>query len=140
MKTRATPARPVRHRTSAAGARRRSGPLEVRREDRREDRLDRTLVALGDPTRRAILLRLARGEARVTDLAAPFDISLNSVSKHIRMLERAELVTRRRVGREHFLARNPRALDEAARWMSALQDHWNARLDRLEQALEGEET
>ncbi|HET9119852.1 MAG TPA: metalloregulator ArsR/SmtB family transcription factor, partial [Solirubrobacterales bacterium] len=80
-------------------------------------RLDQTLGALADSTRRAILLRLAEGEARVTDLAAPFDISLNSVSKHIRVLERADLVRRRRHGREHFLSLNPEPLDAAARWL-----------------------
>ena len=99
-------------------------------------RLDETLGALADPTRRAILLRLSEGEVRVTDLAAPFDISLNSVSKHIRILERARLVTRRKVGREHLLSRNARPLDEAAAWLDRLRDHWNRRLDRLEKALE----
>ena len=103
-------------------------------------RLDHTLGALADPTRRAILLRLAEGEARVTDLAAPFDISLNSVSKHIRILERAHLVKRRRIGREHFLSRNARPLDEAAAWIDRLRDHWNRRLDRLEKALEEDDT
>jgi len=102
-------------------------------------RLDQTLGALADSTRRAILLRLAEGEARVTDLAAPFDISLNSVSKHIRILERAQLVKRRRVGREHFLSRNARPLDEAAGWIDRLRDHWNRRIDRLEKALEEDE-
>lgn len=99
-------------------------------------RLDETLGALADPTRRAILLRLSEGEVRVTDLAAPFDISLNSVSKHIRILERARLVTRRKVGREHLLSRNARPLDEAAAWLDRLRDHWNRRLDRLAKALE----
>jgi DNA-binding transcriptional ArsR family regulator len=99
-------------------------------------RLDETLGALADPTRRAILLKLSEGEARVTDLAAPFDISLNSVSKHIRILERARLVTRRKVGREHLLSRNARPLDEAAAWIDQLRDHWNRRLDRLAKALE----
>ena len=103
-------------------------------------RLDHTLGALSDPTRRAILDRLAEGEARVTDLATPFDISLNSVSKHIRILERAQLVKRRRVGREHFLSRNARPLDEAAAWIDRLRNHWNRRLDRLEKALEEEDT
>ncbi|HEU4800966.1 MAG TPA: metalloregulator ArsR/SmtB family transcription factor, partial [Gemmatimonadales bacterium] len=70
-------------------------------------RLDRTLVALADPTRRAILEHLSTGEARVTDVAAPFPISLNAVSKHIRVLEHADLVRRRRRGREHFLTINP---------------------------------
>ncbi|HZX41260.1 MAG TPA: metalloregulator ArsR/SmtB family transcription factor [Myxococcaceae bacterium] len=99
-------------------------------------RLDHTLGALADPTRRAILLRLSEGESRVTDLAAPFTISLNSVSKHIRILERARLVKRRRVGREHFLSRNPRPLDEAAEWIDRLRNHWSRRLDRLAKALE----
>ena len=102
------------------------------------DKLDYTLGALADPTRRAILLRLGHGEARVTDLAAPFDISLNSVSKHIRILERARIVKRRRVGREHFLSRNPRPLDEAAEWIDTLRRHWTDRIDRLEKALEDE--
>jgi DNA-binding transcriptional ArsR family regulator len=102
-------------------------------------RLDYTLGALADPTRRAILTRLSRGEARVTELAAPFDISLNSVSKHIRILERAELVKRRRVGREHFLSRNVRPLEEAAAWIDVLRTHWSDRLDRLELALAQEE-
>ena len=96
------------------------------------------MLALADPTRRAILSRLAKGEARVTDLAAPFEISLNSVSKHIRILERANLVTRRRVGREHLLSRNARPLDEAAAWIDTLRHHWNQRLDRLERALENQ--
>ena len=79
--------------------------------------LDETLSALADPTRRAILSRLAQGEARVTDVARPFAISLNSVSKHIRMLERARLVRRRVEGREHFLALDPAPLDEASAWI-----------------------
>jgi DNA-binding transcriptional ArsR family regulator len=97
--------------------------------------LDRTLAALADPTRRAILQRLAEGEARVTELAQPFAISLNSVSKHIRMLERARLVRRRRVGREHRLAFDPQPLDEAAAWIEAQRTFWNARLDALEREL-----
>lgn len=101
-------------------------------------RLDHTLHALSDPTRRQILQRLALGEARVTDLAAPFDISLNSVSKHIRILERARLVVRRRQGREHYLARNVEPLDEALDWVAALRRKWSERLDRLELALEEE--
>ena len=81
--------------------------------------LDRTLTALADPTRRAILQRLSRGEARVTELAQPFAMSLNGVSKHIRMLERAELVRRRRSGasiscRSIPTARRGRRLDRAA--------------------------
>jgi DNA-binding transcriptional ArsR family regulator len=97
--------------------------------------LDHTLSALADPTRRAIIQRLRRGETRVTELAAPFAMSLNAVSKHIRTLERARLVRRRREGREHFLSINPKPLDEAAAWIDAQRVFWNERLDALERAL-----
>jgi DNA-binding transcriptional ArsR family regulator len=103
-------------------------------------KLDNILGALADPTRRAILQRLSRGDARVTDLAAPFAISLNSVSKHIRILERARLVERRRMGREHVLSRNLHALNEAAEWIGTLQAKWHSRLDRLEKALDEEQS
>lgn len=97
--------------------------------------LDNTMMALADPTRRAILQRLTGGEARVTELAAPFAMSLNSVSKHIRVLERAKLVKRRRAGREHYLSLNPKPLDAAAGWIEQQRNLWNARLDALERAL-----
>jgi DNA-binding transcriptional ArsR family regulator len=97
--------------------------------------LDETLQALADPTRRAILARLASGEARVTDVAKPFPISLNSVSKHIRMLERARLIRRRVEGREHFLALDPAPLDEAAAWIAETRALWAARLDMLDAIL-----
>ncbi|MCE3250810.1 MAG: HTH-type transcriptional regulator [Geminicoccaceae bacterium] len=97
--------------------------------------LDQTLAALADPTRRAILRRLSQGEARVTEVARPFAMSLNSVSKHIRMLERARLVRRRRAGREHLLSFNPEPLDEAAAWIEAQRAFWSARLDALEREL-----
>ncbi|MBW8815523.1 MAG: helix-turn-helix transcriptional regulator [Caulobacterales bacterium] len=98
--------------------------------------LDATLTALADPTRRAILARLAQeGEARVTDVAKPFAISLNSVSKHIRMLERARLVRRRVEGREHFLTLDPTPLDEAAAWIDDQRKLWAWRLGELEKVL-----
>ncbi len=97
--------------------------------------LDETLQALADPTRRAILQRLTEGEARVTEIARPFAISLNSVSKHIRMLERAELVRRRREGREHILSLNPVPLDEAAAWIEAQRKLWKFRLGSLDAIL-----
>ena len=100
--------------------------------------LDETLIAIADPTRRAILSRLAEGEARVTDVAKPFAISLNSVSKHIRMLERAKLVRRRIEGREHFLALTPAPLDEAADWIAAQKTLWAWRLGELEKVLKDE--
>ncbi len=98
-------------------------------------KLDHTMLALADPTRRAILRRLSRGEARVTDLAKPFRMSLNSVSKHIRVLERAKLVRRRRSGREHLLSFNRAPLDDAAAWIDAQRAFWNASLDALEREL-----
>jgi DNA-binding transcriptional ArsR family regulator len=97
--------------------------------------LDRTLGALAHPARRRILDHLARGEARVTDVAAPFQISLNSVSKHIRVLERAKLVRRRRAGREQLLTLNRKPLDDAAAWIDAERARWNAAFDRLATAL-----
>ena len=101
--------------------------------------LDHTLIALADPTRRAILRRLSRGEARVTELAAPFDISLNAVSKHIQMLERARLVTRRRSGREHLLSFDPAPLSAATDWIEEQRALWTARLDLLDELLLAEE-
>lgn len=98
--------------------------------------LDATMLALADPTRRAILRRLARSDARVTELAAPFRISLNSVSKHIRILERAKLVERRVVGREHILRFQPRPLRAAQDWISQQQAFWRAGLEALDALLE----
>jgi len=102
--------------------------------------LDHTLGALSDPTRRALIQRLSRGEARVTELARPFAISLNSVSKHIRRLERAGLVRRRVRGREHILSLNPEPLDEAVAWMERQRALWTARLNALDELLRAEET
>jgi len=93
--------------------------------------LDRTMMALADPTRRAILKHLSQKEARVTEIARPFDMSLNAVSKHILILERARLVHRRRQGREHFLTANPEPLNEAADWIDEYRRTWEERLDRL---------
>jgi DNA-binding transcriptional ArsR family regulator len=106
---------------------------------KRQTSLTKTLMALGDPTRRAILQRLSNGETRVTDLADPFAMSLNAVSKHIQVLERARLVRRRRAGREHFLSLNPAALDEAAAWIQEQRAIWTARLDTLETMLRAED-
>lgn len=101
--------------------------------------LDDTLAALADPTRRAILAHLARGEARVTAVAQPFAISLNSVSKHIRVLEKAHLVRRRRAGREHFLSFDPEPLEAALLWIEAQKTAWTMRLDALDAALKAQD-
>jgi DNA-binding transcriptional ArsR family regulator len=89
-------------------------------------------VAISDPTRRAILDRLTHGPTRVTDVAAPFDMSLNAVSKHVKVLERAGLVRRARQGREHVLTLEAAPLREVARYCSQFERYWNERLDRLE--------
>jgi DNA-binding transcriptional ArsR family regulator len=101
--------------------------------------LDDTMVALADETRRSILQRLAAGDARVTEIAAPYAISLNSVSKHIRILERAGLVRRRIVGRDHFLSLDPAPMDGVAAWIQRERAAWTARLDRLEAVLRAED-
>ncbi|NNE42328.1 MAG: winged helix-turn-helix transcriptional regulator [Marinicaulis sp.] len=100
--------------------------------------LDGTLGALADPTRRAILAALGQGERRVTEIAAPFEMSLNAVSKHIKKLETAGLVRRRRVGRDHFLSADPKPINDAADWFAAQRVLWNARLDKLEQLITAE--
>lgn len=98
-------------------------------------RLDRTFTALADPTRRAILARLCEGPLRVTEIAAPFDMSLNAVSKHLKLLERAKLVRRDVRGREHYCSLDARPLSEATDWTAAYRKFWETRLDALERLL-----
>ncbi len=105
----------------------------------RKQSLDYTFLALADPTRRAILRRLANSEARVTELAAPFPISLNSVSKHIKLLERADLVKRRKVGRDHILRFRPQPLSKVQKWISQQEKYWRATLKALDDLLQHEE-
>ena len=93
-------------------------------------------TALADPTRRAIVERLARGPTRVTDVAEPFDVSLNAVSKHIKVLEAAGLVRRTRKGREHTIELDPVPLREVTRWASDIERFWSGRLDRIEKYFE----
>jgi DNA-binding transcriptional ArsR family regulator len=98
----------------------------------RSTRLDELFGAVSDGTRRAILARLAQSDARVTELASAFPISLNSTSKHIRILERAGLVTRLVQGREHVLSLNAGPMAEAAEWMEFYRRFWERRLAALE--------
>ncbi len=98
--------------------------------------LDDVFVALADETRRAILERLSSGEARVTDVAAPFHISLNSVSKHIQILERAGLVARRISGRDHYLRLEAEPIAEASNWLVSRHRFWADRLKRLSALLD----
>jgi DNA-binding transcriptional ArsR family regulator len=98
--------------------------------------LDQLFGAVADPTRRAILARLAQADARVTELALDFPISLNSTSKHIKMLERAGLVQRRVIGRDHVLSLDAVPLAEAAAWIEHYQSFWQDRLAALESFVE----
>lgn len=102
--------------------------------------LDPTLSALADPTRRAILSVIGRGERRVTEVAEPFDMSLNAISKHIKKLEHAGLIQRRRKGRDHFLSVNPAPLEDAAEWFNRQRHFWNTRLDKLEALISAEDS
>jgi DNA-binding transcriptional ArsR family regulator len=104
----------------------------------REPQLDRVYGAIADPTRRAILMALARGEENVGSLAGRFPISFNGVSKHVKVLERAGLVDRRIQGREHWLRLRAEPLREAARWLEHYHTFWNEQLDALETFLVGQ--
>lgn len=95
-------------------------------------KLDAVILAISDPTRRAILGRLARGPARISDVAAPFPMSLTGICKHVRVLERAGLVLRTRQGRENTLELSAEPLREVARWIFQYERFWNTRLDRLQ--------
>jgi len=98
--------------------------------------LDATFHALSDPIRRRILARLEMGEASVTEVAAPFRVSLPAVSKHIRVLEKAGLLARRRHGRVHSLRLVARPLREAAQWIEHYRRFWEARFDALDRYLQ----
>jgi DNA-binding transcriptional ArsR family regulator len=99
-------------------------------------RLDRTFAALADPTRRRILAHLSRGDKRVTHLARPHDMSLPAVSKHLRVLEKAGLLRRRRYGRVHEMQLDAKPLKEAAKWVEEYRKFWEGSLDRLAEFLE----
>ena len=90
-------------------------------------------AAVADPTRRAILAALANKPATVTELARPFPVSLNAVSKHILVLERAGLVRREITGREHHCRLEPAPLRKASGWLEHYRKFWSVRLDALEQ-------
>ena len=98
--------------------------------------LDATFAALADPTRRAILARLADGEATVTELAAPFDMSQPAISKHLKVLERAGLITRGREAQRRPRKLEPRPLAEATDWIERYRKIWEANYKRLDAVLE----
>ncbi|PYK76431.1 MAG: transcriptional regulator [Verrucomicrobia bacterium] len=101
-----------------------------------QHRLDAVFAALADPTRRRILAHLARGDRRVTDLARPHAMSLPAVSKHLRVLEKAGLLRRRRYGRVHEMQLDAKPLQQAAKWVEEYRKFWEGSLDRLAEYLE----
>ena|SRR5262245_48469209 len=100
-----------------------------------EDRLSQTFAALADPTRRAILARLSSGDASVTELAAPFDMSLPAISKHLKVLERAGLITRSRAAQWRPCRLEAQPLKDATDWLEHYRVFWEQSLDRLENYL-----
>jgi DNA-binding transcriptional ArsR family regulator len=96
------------------------------------DRLSLTFAALADPTRRGILSRLAQGEATVNELAEPFEISLPAISRHLKVLERAGLISRRRAAQARPTSLRVEALEEAEEWMDTCRVVWQGRLERLD--------
>lgn len=101
-----------------------------------EPTLDLVFHALADPTRRAVVARLTRGEATVSDLAAPFDMALPSFVQHLRVLESSGLVDSRKVGRVRYCRLLPAPLDDARTWIGAQRVSWERRLDRLDRHLQ----
>ena len=103
------------------------------------DQLSTTFAALADPTRRAILARLSHGEATVNELAAPFPISVQAVSKHLRVLERAGLIDRGRTAQLRPSRLRVAPLKDAADWLDAYRRFWTESFDRLDERLQGSE-
>ena len=99
-------------------------------------RLDATFAALADPTRRAILARLASGEASVAELAEPFDMTQPAVSKHLRVLERAGLISRGRDAQRRPSRLEAKPLEEATRWLESYRRFWEGRFQRLDALLD----
>ena len=97
--------------------------------------LDLVFNALADPTRRIILRQIIEGEKRVTELAKPFKMSLAAVSKHLKVLEKARLINRRKQGREYYMSFNHEALLSADKWISLYRTFWEDQLDSLEEHL-----
>ena len=97
------------------------------------DQLTNVLTAISHPTRRAIIGRLAKGPARFLEIAKPFDTALNAVTKHLKLLERAGLIERRKQGREVYISFRAEPLGEVAGWVHEYERFWNERLDAFQQ-------
>ena len=104
-----------------------------------EERLDMTFSALADPTRRGMLASLALGEKSIGELAEPFAMSFAGASKHVKVLEDAGLVARRKQGRTHVISIEARPLEEAERWLRQWERFWNSSLDRLQALVEAKQ-
>jgi DNA-binding transcriptional ArsR family regulator len=103
-----------------------------------ENRLDATFQALSDPTRRGMLASLALGDKSIGELAEPFAMSFAGASKHVKVLEGAGLIARRKVGRTHVISIEAKPLEEAERWLRQWEKFWTMRLDRLQALVEGD--
>jgi DNA-binding transcriptional ArsR family regulator len=101
--------------------------------------IDQVFQALGDPIRRDLIDRLSRGPASVSELAAPYSLTLAAVVQHVQVLERSGLIKSEKVGRVRTCTLDPRGLDEASRWLTQRRDAWRRRLDRLGDFLDAEE-
>ncbi|MBI2718790.1 MAG: winged helix-turn-helix transcriptional regulator [Rhizobiales bacterium] len=101
--------------------------------------LDRIFHALADPTRRSILRQIAEGEHSISAIARPHDLTFAAISKHLKVLERARLIGRRKDGSFQMISLNPEALKNADRWLSYYQKFWNLRLEALKDLLERKE-
>ena len=101
-----------------------------------QEQLDTTFHALADPTRRGMLASLALGEKSIGELAEPFQMSFAGASKHVRVLEDAGLLSRRKVGRTHLISLNAEPLAEAELWLKQWEKFWSVRLDRLQALVE----
>lgn len=101
----------------------------------RSQTLDKVFLALGHPVRRQILVRLAQGTATVSNIAEPFEMSLNAISKHLKVLEKAGLIQREVLGREHYCRISTEPLEEVSNWLDYYQTFWTSRLDVMEQEI-----
>src|SRR5476649_2914200 len=97
------------------------------------DQLTDVLTAISHPTRRAIIGKLANGRARFLDIAEPFDVALNAVTKHLKLLERAGLIEREKQGREVFISLRPGPLRQVANWVHEYERFWNERIDQFQE-------
>ena len=102
--------------------------------------LDRVFQALSDSTRRSILSRIAMAELSISDIAIPYDLTFAAVSKHLKVLEQARLIARRKDGIFQMISLNPEALKSAGQWLSFYQHFWTTRFDALKDLLENEDT